>query len=242
MKNQNGFGVVGLLVLLPFLLSVLAAIGAAALAFKADAHLKHECRVSVLGSQREAADALKKLMKLNRRARSLRNQKKQADRALKLARAGAAVPVAGPAALAAAQAWVATVQVLRAELSVEQTDLILRGKRASLFAATRARAAVMSAVATENRGSRLSTRTSSRTGVFNVTASPKGDLTPDYEPAPTFEKDQVVDLDVTVDVASLLPSWLRELLPGRKLTVSSHCQATIAKKENTWVETLNQVR
>jgi hypothetical protein len=65
MKNQKGFGVVGLLVMLPFLLSVLAAIGAAALAFKADAHLKHECRVSVLGSQRDAANKLNQLLKLN---------------------------------------------------------------------------------------------------------------------------------------------------------------------------------
>jgi hypothetical protein len=239
-KNQTGFGVVGFLVLLPFLLSVVATIAAAALAFKADAHLKHECRVSVLNSQREAADQLKKLIRLNPRARQLRTQDKLARAAVKAAQATGTAPV-----IAAAEANLLRVRVLRTALAIQQKALLVRGKAVSYSAPLKARAAVMGGLAKEartNRAMRPSTRTTSRSGRFNVKATPAGDLTPDYEPAASFAKDQIVDLDVTVDIASLLPEWLRALLPDHRLEISSHCQATVDKQENSWVETLNRVR
>lgn len=240
MKNQTGFGVVGFLVLLPFLLSVVATIAAAALAFKADAHLKHECRVSVLTSQREAADQLKRLMRLNPRARQLRAQDKLARAEVEAARSTELAP-----AIAAAEANLLRVHLLRTALAVRQKALIARGKTISYSAPLKARTAVMGGLTKEaktNRVKRPSTRSTSRFGRFNVTATPAGDLTPDYEPAASFAKDQIVDLDVTVDVASLLPDWLRALLPDHRLEISSHCQATIDKQENSWVETLNRVR
>jgi hypothetical protein len=142
----------------------------------------------------------------------------------------------------AAEANLARVIVQQRALQLQQLALVTQGKVVSYSAALKARGAVMTAAGKENRGSRMSARSTLRTAKFSVKSSPPDTPTPDYEPADSFSNDQLVDLDVTVDVASLLPEWLRKLLPNEKLTVSSHCQATIEKQENTWVETLNQVR
>jgi hypothetical protein len=240
MKNERGFGLVGFLVLIPLILSIVATVSAVTLAFKANAHLKHECRVSVLNSQRDAADKLKQLMRMNHEAEILRLQYQVARAALKAAQASGYVP-----AIAAAQSAYGIVQFRRHVFSAQQNALIIRGKAISYAAPLHARGAVMSGLQQEVHANKVtppSTRTSWRPGKFNVKATPEGDLTPDYNPADSFTKDQIVDVDVIVDAASLLPEWLRKMLPEGKLQISSHCQATIEKQESEWVETLNAVR
>lgn len=240
MKNQKGFGLIGFLVLLPFLMSVLATIAGAALLFKADSHLRHECRVSVLNSQRSVAEKLRALIKLNPRATALRAEYAQAQELLRLA-----MTEPNPAAIAVAEANLARVQLSRSLLMAQQKALIVSARAMSFSAPLKARGAVLQSLgreATDNRVRAPSTRRSSRFGRFDVRASPEGDLTPDYNPSSRFTESQVVDVDVQAELGPLLPDWLRKLLPTEGLTVSSHCQATIEKKENTWVETLNAVK
>jgi|GEM_PF-4528626 len=238
MNRESGFGTVEFLALMPLLLSVLATIAGASLLFKANSHLRHECRVSVLNSQRTVAEKLRALIKMNPRAQALRAEAAAAQAELE---ASAAIP----GALPAAEANLLRVRLERIAFAAAQQALIQQARGLSFAAPLRARSAVMEGLVKETHENKVATppvRSSSRPGRFSVIATPEGDLTPDYNPSPTFVKDQVVDVDVTVEVGSLLPDWLRKLLPTGGLEISSHCQATIEKQEETWIETLNAVR
>lgn len=239
MKSETGFGLVGFLALLPLLMAVFAVISGSAMLFKADAHLKHECRTSVLNSQREAAEKLRDLLALNARATALRLERRAAEDEVRLA-AGT-----GGFALAAAQAHLALVKARQLALAAEQRALILKAKAVSVAAPMKARAAVIKELAHEARDNGVrspGTTSRSRPGVFEVVASPPGDLTPDYKPSPRFSSLQTVDVNVDIQLGPLLPEWLRRLLPTDGLTVTSHCQATIERQEDLWIETLNAVR
>lgn len=236
--REQGFGVVGFIVLLPFLVSVLATIAGAALLLKADAHLKHECRTSILNSQRTVAEDLRKLIDMNPRAALLREQYQQAKAEVE---AAAGYPLLLPPALM----HLRVVEAQRLIFSIQQNALIRRAKFVSTFAPTKAKSAVVEGLWQEARSNGVSAppvRSSTRFGHFDVVASPKNDLTPDYDPSEQFTSKQTVDVDVKADIGPLLPPWLRDLLPGGHLEISSHCQATIEKKEQAWIETLNAVK
>ena len=150
-----------------------------------------------------------------------------------------------PPARVAAQAQLTAVRLAQAALATEQRILVTKGRIDSTTAPLRARTSVLSELNAEARsnGVRLPAYTSqSRRGLFDVVATPEGDPTPDYNPAPRFTAEQAVDVNVDIELGPLLPAWLRDLLPTRGLTVNTHCQATIEKKETSWVETLNAVK
>ena len=239
-KDQSGFGVIGLLVLMPFLMSVLVLISGSALLFKADAHLQHECRVSVLNSQRTIAQTLRKLLALNPQAKELRLERAITEAQLKLALA-----TAQPEAIAAAEADLALVKSRQALLALEQKSLIAYGRLASIKAPVLASSSVVDGLVTEareNRVARPRATTHLRRGTFDVVATPPNDATPGYEPSADFSAKQTVDVNVNVEVASLLPEWLRNLLPTGGLTINTHYQATIKNQENQWTETLSAAR
>lgn len=240
MKNDGGFGIVGFLILLPFLLSVLALIAGSALLFKADAHLQHECRTSVLNSERTIAQQLRKLMALNPQASALRLERTLAETQLK-----AALAAAQPAAIAAAEAYVSIIKARQTLMAIEQKKLIAHARLETLQAPRLSRTAVKNALVNEARENRVTVPDTSshlRPGFFDIIATPKNDLTPNYNPSTSFSAKQTVDVDVKIEVCSLLPEWLRKLLPTRGLTVNTHCQATIENQENQWTETLSAAR
>ncbi len=237
-SSDRGFGIVGFLVLLPFLVSLLALTAGSALLMKADAHLKHECRTSLLGSQRSVAEKLSQLLAMNPEATALREAYLEAQAEVKAAQGY-------PVLLAPALIHLHVVEAARTAFSIKQRSLILHAELESAAAPLRARLAIVKGLSEEahtNGVSSPSFRSSMRRGHFDVEATPKFDRTPDYNPSQQFSSKQTVDVNVKADVGPLLPDWLRKLLPNGKLEVSSHCQATIYKEEDEWIETLNAVK
>jgi hypothetical protein len=238
--NSRGFGVVGFLILLPFLVSILASIAGAALMLKADAHLKHECRTSVLTSQRAVAEKLRDLMNLNPLASALRAEDARAKLALKVALASG-----HPLLIAPAQLNVALVESKRMALKIRQQALIISARAQSFEAPYKAKAAIVAGLSGEalaNGVTRPRVTSTSRFGRFDISAAPPGDMTPDYNPSSTFSAEQIVDVDVRIKISSLFPEWLRRLLPSEGLEITSHCQSTIEHREDKWIETLNAVK
>lgn len=241
LKNENGFGVVGFLVLLPLLLSILAAVAVAAMILRADAHLKHECRVSVLNSQRSVANALRDLMELNTEATAAREDVESAQEQLEVAK----IEGNGPA-IALAEINLSRAKTEQQAVRLEQQALIVKAKAETLAMVPRAETEIEKGLFDEARSNGVvppRPRLSTRAARFALKAEPEGDPTPDYSPGPRFSETQTVDVNTTINVADLMPAWLRNLLPTQGLTVNSHCQATIQRQEdNQWIETLNEVR
>lgn len=236
-SDQRGFGLIGILVLMPFMISLIALMAGSAMLLKADARLKHECRTSLLNSQREVASDLKELMRLNTRAKLLRRQRAAAEAEVKAARL-----VPNPVVLAAAQAHLAVVKSFQAALAIQQNALVLKAKAKSFAAPMKAKSAVFAGLSAESKdnGVRLpSTTSQTRAAWFDVVKEPANDPTPDYKPSPKFTAKQTADLNVDLELAPLLPSWLRALLPTGGLKLNTHCQATIERQEDEWIETLS---
>ena len=58
MKSQQGFSVVGLLVLMPLLISVASVVAAAMALLTTDAEMKQECRTTLIRAQDEIVQDL----------------------------------------------------------------------------------------------------------------------------------------------------------------------------------------
>ncbi len=231
---------IGFLILLPFLISVLSLIAGSVLLLNADARLKHDCRTSVLNSQREVASKLSELISLNLPAKALRVERTLAENELRLA-----TLAANPPAVTIAKAHLLSVQLRQNALMIRQKALVVLARSKSMAAPAKAKAAVLGGltkVSQENGVRMPGLRSSVRAGIFDVETEPKGDVTPDYKPSPQFTARQTVDLNVDLELGPLLPEWLRNLLPTKGLKLNTHCQGTIERQENEWIETLNAVR
>jgi len=119
MKSQEGFATIMLLSLTP----VLVAMGLALLFcfsfLKSDMAVLNVCRAGQLEVQNKVGKNLEKLLSLNPRALELRSQHKQAEAQLDAAEASG-----NPYAIAAAEANLVRVQMLREALDVRQRALI----------------------------------------------------------------------------------------------------------------------
>lgn len=230
MKSQSGFSALGLLILLPLLISIASVVAAAMALLSTDAQMKQECRTTLIRAQDEIANDLESLMKLNEQASELRLEREEAE---------AAVVAASefPPALAAAQAKRLAVIAQQIVLAAKQRRLWAHAKKESgsaplkaklkLHRALRERAQTFSSQAVA-LNSRL------QPAEFDVVRRPADSLTPNYEPSPQFSARQEMQVEVEWSITSLLPDWLRKLLGGEDLKMKTTCQATIDKGDEGW--------
>lgn len=228
-RSNRGFTVVGLLVLLPLLVSLVTFCSAAMLLLNADAELKHECRSTLLEAQDEIANDLETLMKLNETARTLRRARDTAEVAVRVAVA--------PPAIAAARAALLAVIAKQAALASKQTSLLLRAKAKSRSTPLKTKLKLHrklrdKAKLLESRESALETQLKSAS--FDVVASPRDSMTPDYHPSAGFTKLQEMKVEAQWSVTSLLPEWLRRWLGREDLKMKTTCRATIVKGKSGW--------
>lgn len=241
--DERGFGAVAFLAVIPLVVAIIALVSAVAMIFKSDARLKHECRTTLLQAQRAISEDLRALVALNPQAQKLRAARAVAEQTLK-----AAYSIGHPAAITAAIAQRTAVMTAQAALRMQQQKLLLRARLRSLATPAKAVLKVKRTLASEMSGngaslSELSSaRSRARRAYFDVIAKPANDLTPDYEPSPRFSEKQLMSLTVDIDLAPLLPEWLRRLLPTKTLVLRTRCAATIEKENETWTETLSAVR
>lgn len=238
LKNENGFGVVGFLALLPLLMAILAFISGVVLVMKTNARLTHECRTELLQAQRSISNQLNQIVALNKTATALRAARKVAEAYVI---ATLAIPPAHPAAIAARDA----VKVQQMLLKNYQRSLIVIAKGRTLAAPKATSFFIGKSLneevrAVSNKFALPRSKTNSPS--FNVKASPENDDSPDYNPVENFTPQQEMKVSLEFDLASVLPAWLKKFLPAEGLRLKTQCSATIEKENSKWIEKLSAAR
>jgi hypothetical protein len=232
MRNENGFGLVSFLALLPVILAAAAVILSSTVLLKADAKAKHQCRTELLNAQNSVSNKLERLIAMNKGAKALRIERRAAEAAVV---AAAGVPVALAAAMAALdlviaeQTAYAAIQNalivaarLESELSPLQVSMGVQGSFSSVSLFRRP----------DVIGSRL------KTGSFPLDASPQESPTPDYEPTTDFTREQTMSVTLEFLIAPLFPNWVRTLVTMDDLSLKTTCSASIEKGDRRWYAVL----
>ena len=242
---ENGFALAGFLIMLPLLLAVLVSVVAAFYLLKNEGESKQICRTTALSMQETVAARLNQLIKMNPAAKVLRAKRTAADQTVK---ATEAYPLLLPAALVAQAAVVAE----QTTFAASQKLLIADAERASIFARIELKAKIHAALArahdvqtSEASSSQLlsalnlpylQSDISVNLPRFEVEASPKESLTPDYQAADDFSKLEALHVQWKLDVAQLLPEWIQKILAltsqSPNIKINLGCGATVVASDN----------
>ncbi len=184
LQNERGQAVVAALILLPIVLAISLGGTVLGYALTIEAKAAAACRQSMIKSQKDAAEALKKLLALNTKAESAERKLKAARHLRITARASA-----NPFAIATAETAYLGAFMYREMIAMRQLTLLLKGQTASRMAPNYAEAAIR-----EILPSGITTLKSlspiSESGRFHLIASPPGARTPTYRTAPGFTRSQ----------------------------------------------------
>lgn|GEM_PF-2915910 len=242
---EDGFALAGFLIMLPLLLAILVSVIAAFYLLKNEGESRQICRTTALSMQETVAARLNELIKMNPAAKVLRAKRVAADEAVK---AMEAYPLLLPAALAAQAAVVAE----QTTFAASQKLLIADAERASILARIELKAKIHAAIA---RAHELQSSDASNSQVFStlsipylqsdisvnlprfeVEASPKESLTPDYQAADEFSKLEALHVQWKLDVAQLLPDWMQKILTltsqAPNIKINLGCGATVVASDN----------
>lgn len=225
-EQQHGFSLIGLLVLLPLLISILCGLATLLLYLKAYSLNQHECRDAVLEHQGQLKTHLIELLKLNPYAKQLRAEKR-------LSKAQLAVAIASgtPAGIAAARAHLKAVTLRQLDLQAKQQKWLLTAR------ALRKKFRIKTQVSFSLRrgGSSIQHKSPLGLAVYPV---PPSSLTPDYKPLPHFSYFQATHIMWQLNALFLLPKWLRDqAFPEIATKLRGQCSASITKRGQRWFAT-----
>jgi hypothetical protein len=224
--NERGQALVAALILLPLLLALFSAGLVLIAGLTLEARAAAACRLSIVRSQSEAADALNRLLALNPIAQSLETRRQHSKFALAAAIATGNVP-----GIKAARTALSAVEALQAPVMVKQKILLVLGSRASRAAPFRAEEAIGTALPEMILAQ--SSFPLSTVAHFDLIASPTGARTPTYRTSAHFENTQETKVQ-----------WLLELpgahvaradsLDGTRTLIEVGCAATLEKIGGIW--------
>ncbi len=218
--KQDGFALVSFVILLPLLLTIFVAIFAAFYIMKNESETRQICRTSALSMQESVTADLNALIKMNLGAKFLRLTRKVADNAV-------VVSAAYPPAEAVAQAFKEAVIAAQTLYSYSQNAIILKAEATQYLAHAQIQSnihtALMRAEKIQSEGVKpkffrsldlplIASEVSVNWPKFNVEASPKDSLTPDYKPADDFAKDAEIHVKWKLNLSRLLPKWMQKIL------------------------------
>ncbi|RYZ65086.1 MAG: hypothetical protein EOP05_21125 [Proteobacteria bacterium] len=238
LRSEKGFGLVGFMALMPLLLAVLSFISGVVMIMKTNSRLTHECRTELLGRQRSVSNQLNQLIAMNKAAAILRVERKAAEA---LVVSTAPLPPAHAAAVAALN----VVKAQQAAFKGAQQFLIVTARTQSSYAPGIAAfnlRRVLNEEVNAVSSNRANPRTQSNRPYVDLVESPKADASPDYNPSETFTRQQEMKVSLEVDLNSVLPGWLKALLPTKGLRLKTNCSATIEKENSKWIEKLSAAR
>lgn len=224
--NERGFSTVLLLALFPLLLTILLVLSSGYLVIRADGETRHVCRVALLQSQEEVAILLEDLMKLNKRASTLRKQRKVAETAARFPSAESKV---------IAETALAFIKAQQAQLAAEQKRILFQARAISRQSPYKTRSKILRALhglrsisSPRRRGPDFEFKVQG--GSFDVIATPVGSMTPNYSPSPLFSERQSMMVRWTYSIGDILPTWWLSFDPASsQLRLSADCGATLVK-------------
>jgi hypothetical protein len=210
--SQKGFALITLLAILPLALTLVASLAYSYVALRKKSLAQSHCVQQASLLQRELKSTLESLLKLNKRAKTLRRQREIADKTFDVA-----VKSKIPQAIAAASAARTAVYLQQVELRGEQERLLHQADIQRGTGERQLRQKILPL-----RGRNLIAKKSYWRSLA-VEAVPSDSLTPDYVPLPAFERfqQQKYRFDVPLD-------------PYDKIVQATECSVSITGKENAW--------
>lgn len=232
-KNDKGFILISLLTVLPVLLALVLATLSMIDVLKKDLEVKYICRTELLAAQKENEKNILSLLKLNRRAESLKQKKTAAERALFLAKARL-----DPLGIAASKALLAFIHSQQLALAAEQKALIAIANQSIQLRQRNLESKIRSIFKSSSQASMSYRLTSLRSSKTLLAVRPvKADIAPSYERVPDFSKAQSMELH-----------WQYEQSPHRvfsnflKYSGSNEyiCIATLKKSRDQWIAKIHK--
>ncbi len=233
--NARGSVLIGALVLVPVLISIFIVVAATYLMLRSDGRSRHACRVELLRSQEKVSRLLTQLIELNPKAAALRLEREVAEREVAL--------TIGEPANVAAQANLALVIAKQTVHAIKQQKLITAARMESRLGPSRASQEIRTTLSLDQSayqaGEARSFSFKTKTGAFDLIATPSDSITPDYQPSARFMTSQNMQVEWQLDLKSLLPAWIADLLPTEGLALKAECSATLQKGTLKWSPILN---
>lgn len=240
--GDEGLVTVLFLTILPLAIALLVIIGSSGSALVFYHRAQQRCRVELLKIQGDVANQLSQLVRLNPRAFQLRIEEQMARRALAAASGNA---VAYAAALANYQRVIAQqiglAKIQRAYWSSAKLGLV-RG-RTSLHQAMQQEARWFERFESGSVYREVISIAISG-GILPIYQAPLASLTPDYRLGPSFAFLQALIVRWKIDLARVIPGWMRPYLIGIT-DLNGECSATIQAKDERserWSVTLGTGR
>lgn len=178
------------------------------------------CRKELFHVQKRFSFFLTNLMKLNKKAASLRKEKKKADKALKLALMSKV-----PHLIAAAKAYQKTVIARQVLLSFRQKKITAQSFLWSYRTRRKIRKRFEQEFGKKLKGLKIPYYS------LKVKKNPKKSLTPSYHPVSRFEQRQKIKLKWVLKQALSTPSSLRR---SHLFQIKGFCSATLKKEGLLW--------
>ncbi len=217
--SNQGFALVSLLALAPFLASLCTVVGASLYILKRKSLAQAFCIHQASRLQAELKKPLRKLIRMNARATTLRTQRTAADNALQHALSSGV-----PYAIAAAQAVQTAVILQQLAFRAQQWALLAEAQRVRFQGQREMRHQVEGLAITSVQ---------SRTFYFRplaVEPQPISSLTPDYKPIGWFERGQSQEFRFDIDLLAHFP-LAKAGLEFRQTTL---CSVTLKQQEDDW--------
>ncbi len=215
---MNQQGSVSYLILIPSLVTIMAIVAAVTSLIFAFRNDQKSCRSISLDVQTVQGEALNKILKLNIKAKTLR----QKEIAIKAAIVAAAATPGAQTALDKLYVILKLVQSSRRALDLQQKSIIH-------IANIKATQIANSSKKLPHKSVRL-----------RIHAVNKNEIAPEYEVDFNFEKAQSVHYSYKLSMKDILPGWLFNLFINVK-DLKAGCGSTLKKKEDKWIPTLHGV-
>lgn len=236
-NNENGLGLVSLLILTPILLSLTLGLATFFYSLKVWKQQHHICRTQVIKLQRELALSLNQIMTLNKPAQALQLKEKLVRAALLAAKAAK-----NPPAIAAAKTALAIIKNKQIKLGLMQKKWF--GMARLNWAKSNLELRKLIAE-TQNVGSVVSVKTQGPRPLALIARKPHP-RAPVYDFTPHFTDTQSIEITWKAHLLSQLPNTVTGLrfenILG-PLNFQVRCRATLRSEEKKWkVRLMNEAR
>ena len=237
--NENGQATTAALIILPLALAVSMGFFLLSQSLQIEAQTTAACRKSMVENQEKVAEALENLVKLNRWARLARRIDSGAEVIDKVT---TVVPI--PHGFLLGKLIKLGSMSLQSTVMMMQSWWLSQGRLYSRLAPEAAEKAMNEAVPKGMR--RRTFETILQRGMrrydrpaFHLTRTPAKSRTPDYHPAPGFERSQTARVRVLLTLPSVLPSARLSAASDIELG----CAVSLVKKgKNRWIPQIREDR
>ncbi len=219
--KQRGYIMSLLLLSLPVFAGALMVLTALIFCIRNHDRAQSYCFKQSLGAQENLKTALRDLLKLNPKAKKLRQKQKRLTRLYRKA-----LSIGEPISISVLKARLLFLKKQRILLDTRQKQIL-----------TQSRQYVTKAYADFKKiksfGAQQINKAHHRPYPLAVSAHPKGGLAPVYRPLSRFSANQALSFSWKIPLDYSLPMWLRKVFFEQKLS-SYQCSATIKKHGLKW--------